>query len=61
MMFKGTYTDGDEPRPDYADQGDRSPEKYMAFPMHYLFVDATGKGTHLVVRSFSIIELLGCG
>jgi len=61
MMLKGSYNDADEPRPEYADQGEQSPEKYMAFPMHYLFVDSVGKGTHIVVRSFSSIELLGCG
>jgi hypothetical protein len=61
MMLKGSYNDADEPRPEYADQGEHSPEKYMAFPIHYLFVDSVGKGTHIVVRSFSRIELLGCG
>jgi hypothetical protein len=61
MMLKGSYNDAHEPRPEYADQGTHSPEKYMAFPIHYLFVDSVGKGTHIVVRSFSRIELLGCG
>jgi hypothetical protein len=60
MMLKGTYHDVDDPRPEYA-KGEHSPEKYLAFPMHYLFVDSTGKGTHIVVRSSSSIELLGCG
>jgi hypothetical protein len=61
MMLKGSYHDPDEPHPEYADEGEHSPEKYLAFPMHYLFVDSTGKGAHIVVRSFSRIELLGCG
>ena len=61
MMLKGSYKDADEPHPDYADQGEHSLEKFMAFPIHYLFVDSVGKGTHIVVHSFSRIELLGCG
>jgi hypothetical protein len=61
MMLKGRYNAADDPHPEFADQGEHSPEQFMAFPMHYLFVDSVGKGTHIVVRSFSKIELLGCG
>jgi hypothetical protein len=61
MILKGSYNDVDGPRPEYTDQWEHSPEKFMAFPIHYLFVDSVGKGTHIVVRSFSKIELLGCG
>jgi len=61
IMLRGSYHDADDRHPEYGAQGEHAPEKFMAFPMHYLFVDSTGEGTHIVVRSFSSIELLGCG
>jgi hypothetical protein len=61
MLLKGKYSAANDLHPEYTDQGELSPEHFMAFPMHYLFVDSAGKGTHIVVRSFSSIELLGCG
>jgi hypothetical protein len=61
IILKGIYHDLDEPDLGYTTKGEYFPEKFMAFPIHYLFVDADGKGTHVVARSFSRIELLGCG
>lgn len=46
---------------EYAEELRQAREEMLTFPMHYLFVDSTGKGTHIVVRSSLSIELLGCG
>jgi hypothetical protein len=61
IILKGCYQEIDDPDLGYTTQGEDFPEKFMAFPIHYLFVDAAGKGTHVVARSSSVIELLGCG
>jgi hypothetical protein len=61
ISLKGSYHDLDEPDRGDTTTGEYFPEKFLAFPIHYLFVDSAGKGTHVVARSFSRIELLGCG
>jgi hypothetical protein len=61
IILKGSYYESDEPDLRDTTKGEDFPEKFMTFPIHYLFVDSTGKGTHVVARSFSRIELLGCG
>jgi hypothetical protein len=61
MMLKGSYKNGGNSRPEYFFEGEPFPADILPFPLHYLFVDSAGKGAHIVVRSFSLIELLGCG
>lgn len=61
MMLKGGYKDVGKPRPEYIFEGEPFPAEILPFPLHYLFVDAAGRGAHIVVRSFAVIELLGCG
>jgi hypothetical protein len=61
VMLKGRYTDVGKPRPESVFEGEPFPAESLPFPLHYLVVDAAGKGALIVVRSFSVIELLGCG
>jgi hypothetical protein len=61
VMLKGSYQDVGKPRPEYFFEGEPFPAEMLPFPLHYLFVDSADKGAHIVVRSFTAIELLGCG
>jgi hypothetical protein len=61
VILKGRYEAVGHARPEYVLEGEPFPAELLPFPVHYLFVDAAGKGAHIVVRSFSVIELLGCG